>query len=117
MVAPWYETKVGEMGGEYVKPQSMGGREQLRELVLTNAQGKGLRIQTEGQVSFSINPYTDEQLMKTLHMWELQPQPFHVLHLDAAVRGIGNASCGPDTLPEYAVPNQPLSYKLRISGL
>ncbi|MCF0159463.1 MAG: DUF4981 domain-containing protein, partial [Bacteroidaceae bacterium] len=117
MVAQWYETKVGEMGGEYVKPQSMGGREQLRELVLTNAQGKGLRIQTEGQVSFSINPYTDEQLMKTLHMWELQPQPFHVLHLDAAVRGIGNASCGPDTLPEYAVPNQPLSYKLRISGL
>ncbi|MCQ2239699.1 MAG: DUF4981 domain-containing protein [Bacteroidaceae bacterium] len=117
MVAQWYTTKVGEMGGEYVKPQTMGGREQLRELVLKNDKGQGISIKTQGQVSFSLNPYTDEQLMKAQHTWELQPQPFNVLHLDAAVRGIGNASCGPDTLPEYFVPNKRLTYKVRISAL
>lgn len=116
MVAQWYTSKVGQMGGEYVKPQTMGGREQLRQLELTDDKGRGICIQTEGNVSFSLNPYTDEQLMNTNHMWELQPQPFNVLHLDAAVRGIGNASCGPDTLPEYFVPNQPLRWKIRITS-
>ena len=43
----------------YVKPQSMGNREGLRELKLTNCQGRGVSIQTEGGVSFSALRYTD----------------------------------------------------------
>ena len=55
--------------------------------------------------------------MKGQHMWELQPRPYTVLHLDAWTRGVGNASCGQDvdTLPIYRVPEKPMSYKLRIS--
>ena len=55
--------------------------------------------------------------MKTNHQWELTPRPYIVLHLDAVARGVGNASCGADvdTLPEYQVPNHPLSYRLRIT--
>jgi beta-galactosidase len=30
-------------------------------------------------------------------------RPAAVVHLDAAHRGLGTASCGPDTLPEYLV--------------
>jgi beta-galactosidase len=31
------------------------------------------------------------------------PRPTAVVHVDAAHRGLGTASCGPDTLPEYLV--------------
>ena len=57
--------------------------------------------------------------MNASHYWNLQPRPANVLHLDAWLRGIGNASCGQnvDTLPIYRVPNKPLSYKLRISRM
>ena len=112
-----YATTVPEMVGNYVKPQSSGGREGLRELILTDSNGKGIRIQTEGLVSFSILPYTDADLMNARHLWELSPRPYNVLHLDAWTRGVGNASCGADvdTLPVYRVPNREMSYKLRIS--
>lgn len=116
-VAQWFESKVGEMGGEYVKPQSMGGREQLRELQLTDADGHGFSIKTEGNVSFSINRNTDEQLMNAKHHWELAPNESNVLHLDAYHRGIGNGSCGPQTIEKYFVPNEPMTFKLRFTAL
>lgn len=114
-----YSTEVDSMTAEYVKPQSMGNREGLRELVLTDAQGNGVKIETEGNVSFSTLPYTDADFMNTNHMWELKKRPYIVMHLDAVMRGVGNASCGQnvDTLVKYRVPKKPLSYKLRLSAV
>ena len=96
----------------------MGNREGLHELVLTDASGQGICIRTEGNVSFSALRYTDEDLMNTNHMRELKKRPYIVLHLDAALRGVGNASCGHDvdTLPEYQISEQPVSYKLVFSS-
>ena len=114
-----YHTTVDEMLVHYAKPQSTGGREGLRELILRNKQGEGVKIETEGQVAFSALRYTDADLMNCNHIWELKKLPYTVLHLDAWTRGVGNASCGQDvnTLPQYRVPQQTLTYKLRISPL
>ncbi|GFI34141.1 beta-galactosidase [Bacteroidaceae bacterium] len=113
-----YATTVEDMPEHYVKPQSTGGRESMRELILTDKSGFGLKIETEGQVNFSALRFTDADLMKAQHMWELTPRPYTVLHLDAWTRGIGNASCGQDvgTLPKYCVPETPQRYKLRLSA-
>ena len=117
IVGRYTSKTTGEMADRYVKPQSSGSREGLRELTLTNELGQGVKIETEGNVSFSALPYTDEDLMKSGHYWEMTKRPYTVLHLDAWMRGVGNASCGydVDTMPEYRVPNQEMSYKLRIS--
>ena len=114
-----YATTVAKMPERYMKPQSTGGREQLRELTLTDSKGFGLRIQTEGQVGFSALQFTDADLMNAQHMWQLTPRPYTVLHLDAWTRGVGNASCGQDvdTLPQYRVPEKPLTYTLRLSAV
>ena len=112
-----YTTTPDKMAAPYVKPQSSGSREELREVTFTNRNGEGFKIETEGNVSFSALPYTDPDLMNANHYWDMQKRPYTVLHLDAWVRGIGNASCGYDvgTMPEYCVPNKEMSYKLRIS--
>ena len=113
-----YSATVGTMSERYIKPQTTGGREALRELVLSDGKGFGVKIETEGDVSFSALPYTDADLMNAQHAWELTPRPYTVLHLDARHRGVGNASCGQDvdTLPQYRVPNEKQHYKLRISA-
>ena len=112
-----YRTCVDSLYEEYVKPQSMGNREDLRRLVLRAADGSGLCIETEGNVSFSALRHTDTELMNTAHAWELAPSPRIVLHLDAAHRGVGNGSCGykVGTIPAYCIPQKPLGYKLRIT--
>lgn len=112
-----YSTTVEEMVTPYMKPQSCGGREMLREVTFTNAAGDGIRVETEGNVSFSALPYTDEELMNAQHQWELPKSDRIVVHFDAVTRGVGNASCGADvdTLPQYRVPNKPLHFKLRFS--
>ena len=112
-----YTTTVQEMLTPYVKPQSCGGRELLREVTFTNAAGQGIRVETEGNVSFSALPYTDEELMNAKHQWELPKSDRIIVHFDATTRGVGNASCGVDvgTLPQYCVPKQPLRFKLRFS--
>ena len=116
VIAGRYTSKVGEMHERYVKPQSTGQREELRELVLTDATGFGIVIETEGNVSFSALPWTDADLMKSNHLWEMQDRPYTVLHFDAYHRGVGNASCGGvDTIEKYKVPNKKMNYKLRIS--
>ena len=101
----------------YVKPQSTGGREGLRELRLTDASGRGIEITTQGRVAFSILPYTDADLMRANHLWEMNARPYSVLHLDAWIRGVGNASCGADvdTLPIYRVPDKTMNYTLRFT--
>lgn len=112
-----YTTTLTESAETYVKPQSTGNREGLREVTFRNpATGRTLTIASEGNVNFSALLWTDADLMEANHMWELTPRPYTVLHLDGAMRGIGNASCGYDvgTLPAYCVPNHPITYKLRF---
>ena len=114
-----YTTTVSTSGETYVKPQSTGNREGLRDVTFTDPEtGRSLTLTTEGTVNFSALPWTDRQLMDAGHMWELEPQPFTVLHLDGAMRGIGNASCGHDvgTMPVYCVPAEPVTYTVRFEA-
>lgn len=113
-----YSTTPASSMERYIKPQSTGNREGLREVTFTDFEGRGLRIQAEGNVSFSATPYTESDLMEAQHTWELTPRPYTVLHLDAAYRGVGNASCGGvDTRQAYRVENRPYHYKLRLTGV
>ena len=96
----------------------MGNREGLRELKLTDNQGRGLVIEAEGDCSFSTLRYTDAMLMNANHLWQIEETPYVVLHLDAEVRGVGNASCGQDvdTLPVYRVAQKPYTFRFRLSS-
>ncbi len=46
---------------------------------------------------------TDDDLYRASHTHQLEPRPEVYVHLDARQRGLGGASCGPDTLPTYRI--------------
>lgn len=111
-----YETTVDDMHELYVKPQSMGNREDIRYVALTNNAGSGLMIETEGTVNFSALHYTDVDLKNAAHDFNLQRREEIVLHLDYRQRGLGNASCGPGQLSQYEMPSSgTYTYKLRFT--
>lgn len=112
-----YSQTVDQMLHPYVKPQSTGNREGLRELELLDDSGCGFRIEIDGSCSFTALRYTDYELFDALHQWELPESDKVVLHLDAAQKGVGNGSCGyrTHTIPEYCVPQQETSLHFRIT--
>lgn len=116
-----YYTTVSDMFECYPKPQSMGNRENMRELVLTDAEtGRGIKVESEGDVAFSVLHYTDEMLKNASHTWELSSGGKVYAHFDALQRGLGNGSCGQGTgtLNKYQLPSSgTYGYKLRFSPL
>ncbi|MBO5665384.1 MAG: DUF4981 domain-containing protein, partial [Bacteroidaceae bacterium] len=100
-----YYTTVSDMFEPYPKPQSMGNREGLRDMMLFNPEkGYGVKVQTRGDVAFSVLHYSDEALKKANHTWELQKGNVYA-HFDCAQKGIGNGSCGNVvTLDKYLIP-------------
>lgn len=115
-----YTTTISDMFENYSRPQSMGNRMALRELLLVNGTKDTLQIQTEGQVAFSILHYEDNQFSKgeytPWHPWNLTKRAESYAHFDYMQRGLGNASCGPGTIEKYFCPSSgSYTNKLRFS--
>ena len=98
-----YETTVKDMYEPFAHPQSNGNRVGLRWFTLTNNEGIGVKVETAGDVAFSLTPWTDAELRTARHEWELPASNRTVAHFDAVQRGLGNASCGPGPLPQYEI--------------
>ena len=99
-----YTSTVTDMEEFYVRAQSMGERCDTRWLTLTDKAGRGLRIEGNKQTfDFCALHVTDRDLndVKYGHRISEIRRAEVVLTLDAWVRGIGNASCGPGPLAAY----------------
>ena len=113
-----YNMAVDDMVSEhYVRSQSMGNREKIRWVTITDAKGDGLKITSKDNLSFSALHYTDQDLWKVAHDFKLKEikKPEVYLNLDCIQQGLGNATCGDIPLPKYMIPeNRPVSYSFRI---
>ena len=98
-----YETTVKDMYEPFAHPQSNGNRVGLRWLTLTNSEGTGVKVETAGDVAFSLTPWTDAELRTARHEWELPTSNRTVAHFDAIQKGVGNGSCGPGPMKQYEI--------------
>jgi beta-galactosidase len=88
----------------YVRPQESGGHAGVRWLELGRAGVGSLRIDLDRPCQVSALHVSAADLDAATHDVEIRPRPETFVTMDAAHRGVGTASCGPDTLPEYIVP-------------
>jgi beta-galactosidase len=87
----------------YVRPQENGGHTAVRWFELVNSQGNGLRFVMGKPAQVSVTPNRDADLADSTHDVEVVPCGNTVVHIDTAHRGVGTASCGPDTLDKYLI--------------
>ncbi|MDR2160055.1 MAG: DUF4981 domain-containing protein [Treponema sp.] len=95
----------------YVVPQENGNRSGIRSLTLRaerppEGQPGTLTIRPCRPVNFSVSRYSLENLMAALHTPDLVDLSageggYYYLNIDIAQRGVGTATCGPDTRSEY----------------
>jgi hypothetical protein len=72
------------------------------EDILDNKSGL-LIVPMNRDLHFTVSPYTDAQILEARHANELTSTSSIYVRLDAAQRGLGTGSCGPQTLTKYQV--------------
>jgi len=72
-------------------------------MTLTDRVGKGLRITPGTPLSFSARFEHDATLAAATTIADVTQSDSIEVHVDAAVRGLGTAACGPDCLPEFRI--------------
>jgi beta-galactosidase len=98
-----WTSSVAEQYVPYVRPQENGGHTAVRWFELTADNGKGIRIDLDKPRQVSVTPHRATELADKTHNVEVNPSGNAVIYIDAAHRGVGTASCGPDTLDKYLV--------------
>lgn len=109
-----YQKSVDEMAEHYMRPQSMGNREDTKWIKINNRNQEGLVIIADDKLSFSALHYTEQDIHRAKHPYELHARQETIVHLDYAQRGLGNGSCGPIVLPQYQIPFEPVHFSFSI---
>jgi beta-galactosidase len=85
----------------YIHPQEHGHHPEARWVRLTAADGAGIEVAGVPTIGFGASHFTAADLTGARHTSDLRPRAETILSLDAAQRGLGTASCGPDTDERY----------------
>lgn len=97
-----YETDASAMDVNYIKPQESGNRSGVRWAEITDDSGAGLRITAlEQPLNFKATDIDPQKLRRAKHQEDITRLDKTILHVNGFMRGIGSASCGPDTAERY----------------
>ncbi len=95
-----YRAKLSEMHEDYINPQENGSHYDCDYVELANGQF-GMVAAAKKTFSFNTSVYTQEELERAAHNFELKESDSTVLCLDYALNGIGSNSCGPVVTDKY----------------
>ena len=109
-----HESTVTDQYVPYIMPQEHGLKCDTNWLELADA-ARTLKISAAKPFAFSASHFHPDDLTAAKHSIDLQPRTETVLCLDAAHRGLGTASCGPDTLPKYRLLGRRYRLDLQIA--
>jgi len=99
----------------YVKPQENGGHVGVRWFSISNRTNHGLYFQLDKPRMVTVTPMRSTDLADATHNVFVNKSGNTVVTIDAAHRGVGTASCGPDTLDKYRI--KPGLYKWSWTAL
>ena len=95
-----YQANVDDLHEDYIRPQENGSHYDCEYVELNNSR-YGIVVSAENAFSFNASYYTQEELEKKTHNYELTESDSVVFCVDYALNGIGSNSCGPVVLEQY----------------
>lgn len=108
-----YSAKVTELHEDYIYPQENGNHFDCDYVEINN--GKlGLTAVSTSRFSFHASSFTQEELEKKSHHFELEKSDNTIFCLDYALNGIGSNSCGPDVLEKYSFYDTDFCFQFKL---
>ena len=95
-----YWANVDDLHEDYIRPQENGSHYDCEYVELNNSR-YGIVASAEKAFSFNASYYTQEELERKTHNYELTESDSVVFCVDYALNGIGSNSCGPAVLDSY----------------
>ncbi|MCB6491325.1 DUF4981 domain-containing protein [Coprococcus catus] len=95
-----YQANVDDLHEDYIRPQENGSHYDCEYVELNNSR-YGIVVSAKNAFSFNASYYTQEELEKKTHNYELTESDSVVFCVDYALNGIGSNSCGPVVLDQY----------------
>lgn len=117
-----YRSTVTDQYEEYILPQEHGTKQEVRWMSLTDTEGQGLLFVAPDQMAASAvhfraeDNYTNRD-NRSRHTYQWKPCAGTIVSLDAATRGLGNASCGPDVMDKYELRSANTAFRFFIMPL
>lgn len=108
----WFAASLADLQVPYVRPQENGSRAGVSRLSLACA-AAAITIHGE-DMNFAARPWSGEALSAATHTPDLRADGKTHLTLDAALHGIGTASCGPGVLAPYRLEPRAADFKVVI---
>ncbi len=110
-----WSSSVADQYVPYVKPQENGGHMGVRWFSIANRLSHGLYFQMDKPRMVTVTPMRSVDLADATHNVFVKPSGNTVITIDAIHRGVGTASCGPDTIAKYRI--KPGVYKWSWTAL
>lgn len=102
----------------YMRPQENGNRTDTRSVTITNSDGYGFEVSSDQTFDFSLREYSQEQLEKVKHLYELVKDDYLTLNIDHRQRGVGGDMPGNACLHEpYKLKSGTYAYSFRLKGV
>lgn len=108
-----YRARLSEMHEDYINPQENGSHYDCDYVELANGQF-GMVAAAKKTFSFNASIYTQEELERAAHNFELEESDSTVLCLDCALNGIGSNSCGPVVTDKYRFDDIKFDFAISI---
>lgn len=108
-----YRADVGDLHEDYIRPQENGSHYDCEYVELNNSR-YGIVASAEKAFSFNASYYTQEELEKKTHNYELIESDSVVFCVDYALNGIGSNSCGPVVLEQYRFDDVLFRFKFTL---
>jgi beta-galactosidase len=111
-----YKNKVKDNYWPFIKPQENGNKTDVRWATLTNDEGLGILVQSEGKnLSLSAHHYSLENLTNALHTYDVKNEGDITLNIDHKQMGVGgDDSWHPRVHPEFLLREKFYSYSFII---
>lgn len=111
-----YQTTAKKNHEDYLKPQENGSHYACDYAVVGDAH-HALAFETDQPFSFSLSPYTQEELTGKMHAYELTEADDTILCIDGAQSGVGSNSCGPELLEKYRVNGESITLRFTMKPI
>lgn len=115
--ASWFgefNDRVEDMYVDYIMPQENSSHFGCHRVQVTDSKGKNITVRGKKPFSFNASHYSQEELDRKAHNYELCQEDATILSIDYKMSGVGSNACGPQLDEKYQLCEKEIDFSFTL---